>query len=371
MSAEYSAAEESDWKYPEPDELVADGFMEVGEHKIYWHEYGNPNGQPVIFIHGGPGGGTTPKHARFFNPRRYRILLFDQRGCGKSTPSVADDRKNGLKDNSTDDLIADIQRLRAERDITGRAHIFGGSWGSTLSLAYAIKHPEDVKSLVLRGIFLCRRKDLDFLYQGNAATYSKDPFGENPPGAFLAFPEAWKAYVELIPEDERGDMVAAYAKLLSSSNAKRATKAAITWSDWEGETSYLAPKPGEPTGAAFARTFAGIENHYFMSGAFLEKDKKGAWKRDQNYIIENIGKITNGETDESKKLKVFIVQGQYDQVCPRFQADELAAAFKKANKVNLTYVLTTAGHSQTERQTAAALTQIMDGLSTPAAQRSL
>jgi proline iminopeptidase len=185
-----SVAEESDWKYPEPDELSTQGWLPVGSgHKIYWHEYGTPSGQPVMFLHGGPGGGSKPKQTRFFNPRRYRIILFDQRGCGKSEPNAGDkDIKKAsaaLEHNTTADLIHDIEALRKHLRIDGPMHVFGGSWGSTLSLAYAIKHPRSVKTLILRGIFLCRRKDLDYFYQGNAAIYRDKPEDTSIPGAYL------------------------------------------------------------------------------------------------------------------------------------------------------------------------------------------
>ena len=357
-----SIAEESDWKYTEPDEMTGQGWLPVGSgHKIYWHEYGTLGGEPVMFLHGGPGGGTRPKQARFFNPRRYRIILFDQRGCGKSEPNAGDSdpkkARTALEHNTTPDLIKDIEALRKKLGIKQPMYVFGGSWGSTLSLAYAISHPESVKALILRGIFLCRRKDLDYFYQGNAATYRDHPDDTTIPGAYLVYPEAWKMFVEVIDHKERGDMVQAYSKIFQGPPGDRLEQAARSWSVWEGVTSYLVPEKDVSSyeDPQFAKMFAKIENNYFMNGCFLG----GSTNRDNNYLLDNIGKIAH--------LPIYIVQGRFDQVCPRFQADELVAALKKANpNVRLEYHLTTAGHSQYEKETMRSLTGIMDGLSWPA-----
>ena len=357
-----SLAEECDWKYPEPDEITAEGWLDVGSgHRIYWHEYGTPKGQPVMFLHGGPGGGTKPKQTRFFNPRRYRIILFDQRGCGKSQPNAGDkDPKKAnaaLKHNTTGDLINDIEALRKHLGIREPMHVFGGSWGSTLSLAYAIEHPEHVKSLILRGIFLCRRKDLDYFYQGNAANYRDKPDDTSIPGTYLFYPEPWKKFVEVIDPAERGDMVKAYARIFSGPAGEQLENAAKAWSVWEGVTSNLVSEKDTTRyeDPEFAKTFAKIENHYFMSGCFLG----GSTNRDNNHLLDNIKRIAH--------LPIYIVQGKFDQVCPRFQADDLVAALKKANPgVKLEYYVTTAGHSQYEVETMKALTRIMDDLSWPA-----
>lgn len=363
MNQASSAVTESDWKYPEPDALLSEGWLAVGSgHKIYWHEYGNPEGAPVIFLHGGPGGGSKPKQARFFNPQRYRIILFDQRGCGRSTPNAADAdprvAKAALKANTTDDLIKDINKLCRHLRVTQPLHVFGGSWGSTLALAYAIKHPEMVKTLILRGIFLCRRKDLDYFYQGNAATPPGDP---EPPGTYLGYPEAWAPFVKTIPAAERGDMVAAYSRIFNGeSGAAKLEEAAAAWSVWEGATSSMSP-PQDLSGYAdpvFAKAFARIENHYFMIGAFLG----GRTDRDTNYLLENVGKIAH--------LPIYVVQGRFDAVCPRFGADDLVTTLKKCNpSVQLSYQVTMAGHSAFERETALALTRIMDDLSYPVVRR--
>lgn len=350
-----SAAE---YRYPQPP-LNASGLLAVSEdppHKIHWEEYGNPKGEPVLFVHGGPGGGTAPHYARFFDPARYRVILFDQRGCGKSVPSAAaPDPRPALAANTTDDLIADMARLRAELDITGRMHLFGGSWGSTLSLAYAIRHPETVATLVLRGIFLCRRRDLDYFYQGNAATNDT-----SLPGAYQTFPEPWKDFVAVIPPAKRGDMVKAYAEIFAeepkdAAARARQLKAAQAWSVWEGATSHLAQDLsdlGKFADPAFARAFALIENHYFMNGAFL--GGAGGENRDNNYILENIHRI--------KDIPVHIVHGRYDAVCPLFQAEDLVAALKKAGAEKIDYRVTVAGHSMFDRANALALTDIMEGL---------
>lgn len=356
-----SVAEESDWKYPEPDELTGQGWLPVDSgHRIYWHEYGMPNGQPVMFLHGGPGGGTKPRQTRFFNPRRYRIILFDQRGCGKSEPNAGNKdpkvARAAFKNNTTADLIRDIEALRKHLRIKDPMHVFGGSWGSTLALAYAIAHPESVKTLILRGIFLCRRKDLDYFYQGNAAIYRDKPDDTSIPGAYLFYPEPWKKFVEVIDHSDRRDMVQAYSKIFNGPPGERLENAAKAWSVWEGVTSNLVSDKDLASyeDPAFAKTFAGIENHYFMGGAYLG----GSTRRDNNYLLDNVGKIAH--------LPIYIVQGRFDQVCPRFQADELVAALKKSNpNVKLEYHVTTAGHSQYEKETMQALTRIMDSLSWP------
>ena len=360
-----STARDDEWKYPEPDELISEGWLRVGSgpHRIYWHEYGNPNGQPVLFLHGGPGGGTSPKQARFFNPQRYRIILFDQRGCGKSRPRVGDRIPDpALKDNTTSQLIHDVEALREHLGVHGPMHVFGGSWGSTLALAYAIRYPPHVKTLILRGIFLCRRKDLDYFYQGNAHIFDKNPLDTSIPGTYLFYPEAWRRFVEAIAPENRHDMVKAYSEIFENPGHPKLEEAASAWSVWEGSTSYLASDKDSSSYSdpEFAKTFARIENHYFMNGAFLD-----GTNRDNNYLLEHAAVIAKA------KIPVYIVQGQFDQVCPRFQADELVAALKNADpEVKLRYVVTIAGHSQFDRETMHALTEIMDSLSSPARRTS-
>jgi proline iminopeptidase len=219
-----SAADDQDWKYPLPSAPKKDGQLKVGDqHEVYWHEYGNRNGAPVMFLHGGPGGGTEPKNARFFNPRRYRIILFDQRGCGKSQPNAGRNPLAALQDNTTCHLIEDIQALRKELNIEDPMHVFGGSWGSTLAMAYTIEHPDNVKTLILRGIFLCRRQDLNYFYQGNAENYDKSPHDSRLPGTYLFYPEAWKKFVEVIDAINRRDMVKAYAEIFADHTVSIAT----------------------------------------------------------------------------------------------------------------------------------------------------
>lgn len=358
-----SKATEADWKYPSAT-AYASGLLDLQSsgHQLAWTEYGNPQGEPVMFVHGGPGGGTSAFMARYFNPARYRVILFDQRGCGKSTPSAtADDAAPALKDNDTAHLIEDINKLRAHRGISGKMHVFGGSWGSTLSLAYAIAHPENVRTLILRGIFLCRRKDIDFFYQGNAATYEDDPSDTRIPGTYMNYPEAWGDFVKVIPKEERRDMVAAYDRIFSRKPGNQAElqqqiAAARAWSVWEGLTSYLAQdtsKLGNFAETNFAKAFARIENHYFMNGAFLG-GKSGEANRENNYLLENIAAL--------KDIPVHIVHGRFDVVCPLFQAEELVAALKAAGNTRIDYRRTPAGHSMTERENCLALTDIMDGL---------
>lgn len=355
---------DTEWRYPDAAPN-ASGFLDTGSkvgHKLYWEEYGNPSGEPVMFLHGGPGGGCNPFMARFFDPKRYRVILFDQRGCGKSTPNAADaDSTPALTDNTTAHLIDDINKLKSDRGITGKMHVFGGSWGSTLSLAYAIAHPENVESLILRGIFLCRRKDLDYLYQGNAATIAAKPDDTSEPGAYQMYPEAWEDFVSVIPEVERHDMVAAYARIFAMMPQNGAEKqmqnrAAIAWSVWEGLTSYMAQDTsnlGKFADADFARTFARIENHYFMNGAFLGGGS-GEANRDNNFIIDNIDRL-NG-------IPTYIVHGRFDVVCPVFQADELVAAFHRAGNNKVEFHRTMAGHAQLERENYLTLVDIMDKL---------
>jgi proline iminopeptidase len=274
-------------KYP-PLVEHRSGFLDVsGGHRIYWEESGNPQGKPIIFLHGGPGGGTDPSQREFFDPKAYRIILMDQRGCGNSTPHAQ------LENNTTWDLVADIETLREKLKID-RWVVFGGSWGSTLALAYSISHPNRVKALILRGVFLCRREELEWFYQG---------------GAHNLFPDAWDPYWEAIPPAERGDLIAAYYKRLTSSDPATRLKYAKLWSIWEASTSKLFYDPklvakfeDDETALAFAR----IECHYFMNGAFFKTD---------NWILENALVL--------KDIPIRIVHGRYDVVCPVRNAWEL------------------------------------------------
>src|SRR6201997_324175 len=230
------------------------GFLRVSDlHQIYFEESGNPKGKPAVFLHGGPGGGTDAKMRTFFDPKLYRIVLFDQRGCGKSTPRAS------LVDNTTWHLVADIERLREHLGID-RWQVFGGSWGSTLALAYSQTHPERVTELVLRGIFLLRKQEIEWFYQR---------------GASVIYPDAWEPYLAHIPEGERGDLLSAYYRRLTSEDPAVRLAAAKIWSGWEGATSKLLPDAaftGHYEEDQFALAFARIEAHYFFNRGFLETD---------------------------------------------------------------------------------------------------
>lgn len=295
-------------KYPAL-EANKKGKLKVSDkHEIYWEESGNPNGSPIIYVHGGPGGGTSPDDRCYFDPKHYRIILFDQRGCGQSTP-YAD-----LGDNTTWDLVEDMEKLRKHLAIQ-KWIVFGGSWGSTLCLIYSETHPEAVKGLILRGIFLCRQKEIDWFYQQ---------------GASNIFPEPWAEYLKPIPENERGDLVAAYFKRLMSPDRATRMQAARAWSIWEGSTSRLYPDPGfiERFGSdQFAEAFARIECHYFTNKIFLKSD---------NWILENVHRI--------RHLPCEIVHGRYDMVCPI----ESAYLLNQAWPESVLNIVPDAGHSAKE-----------------------
>jgi proline iminopeptidase len=288
------------------------GYLRVSDlHELYFEESGNPKGKPVVFLHGGPGGGTDPKMRRFFNPKRYRIVLFDQRGSGKSRPHAS------LEHNTTWDLVADTERLREHLGID-KWVVFGGSWGSTLALAYAQTHPERVTEMVLRGIFLLRRSELEWFYQ-------------NPQGAGSLFPDLWEKYIAVIPEEERGDVMAAYYKRLTSSDPKVLNAAAVAWSVWEGATSYLRMKSEYVTkfheDASYAAAFARIECHYFVNHGFLRNDTQ---------LLDDVARI--------RHIPAVIVQGRYDVVCPARSAWDLHKAWPEADL----RIVPDAGHSAFE-----------------------
>ena len=292
------------------------GFLKVSAlHTIHYEQCGNPKGKPIVFLHGGPGGGIHPDYRRFFDPKKWRIVLFDQRGCGKSKPYAE------LRENTTWDLVADIEKLRENLGID-RWVVFGGSWGSTLALAYAQTHPKRVKALVLRGIFMVRRAELEWFYQE---------------GTSWIFPDKWQPYWDHIPPRERGDMMKAYYKRLTSPNRKTRLEAAKAWSVWEGSTSKLIVDDGliKHSGSAkFAEAFARIECHYFVNRGFLKRDDQllaDAWKL--------------------KDIPGVIVQGRYDVVCPMKSAYELHKAWPKARF----FVTPDAGHAAAEPGTRSRL----------------
>ena len=291
-------------------------------HELYYEQCGNPHGEPVVFLHGGPGAGLVSDYRRFFDPKVYRIVLFDQRGAGKSTPHAE------LEENTTWHLVADVERLRAHLGID-RWLVFGGSWGSTLSLAYAETYPDRVRGLVLRGIFLCRQREIRWFYQD----------GE---GASAIFPDGWEEYVSIIPEDERGDMLSAYHRRLTSDDAAVRLEAAQAWSVWEGSALTLLPNKklldqfSEPeTAIALAR----IECHYFVNNCFFERD---------NFLLENVDKI--------RHIPGVIVQGRYDIVCPMMSAWELHRAWPEAELG----IVPDAGHSALETGILGALVAATD-----------
>lgn len=271
------------------------GMLKVSEiHTLYWEECGNPEGHPVIFLHGGPGGGVSPDHRRFFDPKTYRIILFDQRGSGQSTPCAE------LRENTTWDLVQDIETIRAMLKID-KWVVFGGSWGSTLALTYAITHPGKVKALILRGIFLCRPSEIKWFYQE---------------GASQIFPDVWDEYLKPIPDNERHDLVMAYYKRLTHENSEVRLQAAKAWSKWEAATSRLIVDQAaidEFDDPEFALSFARIECHYFTNNAFFNTN---------NWILENIDKI--------RHIPGVIVQGRYDVVCPARSAWDLHKAWPEA-----------------------------------------
>lgn len=297
------------------------GRLKVSDlHEIYYEEVGNPKGSPIVFLHGGPGGGISPKYRQFFDPRHYRIVLFDQRGAGLSKPHAE------LKQNTTWDLVADIEKLRQHLGIE-RWIVFGGSWGSTLALAYAETHPESVKGLVLRGIFLCRKKEIDWFYQD---------------GASKIFPDFWEAYQKHIPPEERHDFVSAYYRRLTSTDPATRLEAARVWSIWEGSTSMLFPSSDlieRFGGDEFALAFARIECHYFMNRAFFPTD---------NHLIENAHKI--------RHIPGEIVHGRYDVVCPIENAWELQKAWPEVGL----HVIPDAGHSALEVGNSQKLVEITE-----------
>lgn len=306
--------------YPEIEPFDS-GFLEVSEiHKIYYERVGNPDGIPVVFLHGGPGGGLIPMYRQFFDPQAFHIILFDQRGSGQSTPHAE------LRENTTWDLVKDIETLREKFGIE-KWYVFGGSWGSTLSLTYGITHPDRCLGLILRGIFLTRRKELLWFYQY---------------GASEIFPDFWEHFVKPIPEAERGDFMSAFYKRLTSEDKNVQLEAARAWSVWEGATSKLYPSAdlmehweGEHEALQLAR----IECHYFMNNSFFPSE---------DFILENIDKIRNVST--------VIVQGRYDVVCPIRSAWDLHRAFPEAEFI----VVPDAGHSVSEPGITSALVDAMD-----------
>jgi len=294
--------------YP-PRQPYNEGKLKVSDlHTIHFEESGNPEGKPIVLLHGGPGGGCPPFYRQYFDPEKWRLVMFDQRGCGQSKPHAE------LQENTTWDLVNDIEKLREYLNIHQWV-VFGGSWGSTLSLAYSQTHPDRCKGLILRGIFMLRQKEIRWFYQE---------------GASYIFPDAWEEYVKPIPINERDDLLTAYYQRLTSPDDQIRLEAARAWSIWEGSTSRLFPDLDlkQRFGIdAFAEAFARIECHYFINKGFIDPEDK---------LLLNIDRI--------RKIPAVIVQGRYDVVCPMMSAWELHRAWPEAEFI----VVADAGHSMSE-----------------------
>ena len=297
--------------YPNIEPYSQD-YLNADGHEIYYEECGNPDGKPAIFLHGGPGGGGGTNTRRFFNPEIYRIVVFDQRGCGRSRPHGC------LENNTTWDLVEDIEKIKQILKIE-KWLVFGGSWGSTLSLAYAQKYPNSVSELVLRGIFMLRKKELDWFYQY---------------GASKIFPDAWEKFLEPIDKENRDDLIGAYHKIFDGDDKKKKLEAAVAWSKWEASASTLSYKPetiNSFSNPKFALAFALIENHYFINEGFLENE---------NQLIStySINKI--------RHIPTKIIQGRYDIVCPMETAWELYRNWPEAELI----IAPSSGHSAFEKE---------------------
>ncbi|MEM9797823.1 MAG: prolyl aminopeptidase [Pseudomonadota bacterium] len=293
--------------------------VDVGDgHRLYVEQCGNPDGLPVVVLHGGPGGGCSPMMRRFFDPAIWRVILFDQRGCGRSRPHAS------IKANTTWHLVKDIELLRKEMGIE-RWAVFGGSWGATLGLIYAIAHPDRVAHLALRGVFLMERRELDWFYAGGAGQF---------------WPEQWRRFTDPIPEEERDDLIGAYARRLFDTPPHVQTRFARSWAAWENALASVGSQgqSGEPNGE-YARAFARLENHYFSNAGFLEYD---GWIRAQLHRIESIPGV--------------IVQGRFDMICPPLSAQLLADGWPAARL----HMVPFAGHALSEPGISEQLVRSLD-----------
>jgi len=311
----------SDWLYPLIEPFRTGRLKTSSVHDLYYEEVGNPNGKPVVYLHGGPGAGLSPLFRRFHNPEKYRVILFDQRGSGKSTPAAS------LEENTTWDLVADIEKLRQHLGIE-RWQVYGGSWGSTLALAYSETHPERVTEIILRGIFFGTEEELDWFYGGHGANY--------------IFPEIWEDYISIIPENERGDIIQAYYKRLTSPDSEVRSKAAKLWALWEQALITLLPseeKMRDLEDPVYTEKIARIECHYFINHCFFSSE---------NFLIENISKI--------RHIPAVIVQGRYDVICPARYAWKLHQAWPEADFL----MIPDAGHASYEPGIARALVMMTD-----------
>ncbi len=296
-------------------------MVDVGDgHMVYMEQSGNPHGQPVVVLHGGPGGGCSPAMRRYFDPRHYRVILFDQRGCGRSRPHAS------VTDNTTWHLVRDIETIRSLLDIDSWT-LFGGSWGATLALVYAQAHPDRVARLVLRGVFLATQVELAWFYGGGAGKF---------------WPETWARFADIIPEDERGDLIGAYGRRLFCGDIPTETRFAKAWSAWENALASMQAdgQSGEGPGD-YSRAFARLENHYFRHAAFLDFDGQ---------IMAHMDRIAH--------LPGHIVQGRYDMICPPEAAWKLAARWPNAEL----HMIRNAGHALSEPGISAELVRIMDRL---------
>ncbi len=307
-----------EYLYP-PVEPFDQRVIDMGDgHRIYVEQCGHPGGEPVVVFHGGPGGGCSPAMRRYFDPAHYRVILFDQRGCGRSRPHAE------VSDNTTWHLISDIERIRADLGID-RFVAFGGSWGATLALVYAITHPERVKRLVLRGVFLSTQRELDWFYGGGA-------------GGF--FPDLWRGFTGAIPEDERGNLIAAYHRRLFSGNYAEEARFGRIWANWENALAsvhFEGPLGEGPSD--YARAFARLENHYFFNDSFLDGD---------GWILRNRARI--------EAIPTTIVQGRFDMICPPVSAWSLAEGWTGCDL----RLVPLAGHALSEPGISAELVRAMD-----------
>lgn len=306
--------------YP-PTDPYDQRMMDMGDgHKIYVEQSGNPQGMPVVVFHGGPGGGCSPAMRRYFDPKAYRVILFDQRGCGRSRPH------SEVDNNTTWHLIDDIERIRIALDID-QWIVFGGSWGATLSLLYAQAHPDRPIALVLRGVFLMMQRELDWFYGGGAAQF---------------WPETWARFANIIPEDERDDLIKAYNHRLFCGDRPTEIKFARAWAAWENALASVSNdgSSGQPP-AEYARAFSRLENHYFINGGFLDQDDQ---------ILANMHRIEH--------IPGVIVQGRYDMICPPKSAYDLASAWPNSRL----RMIRNAGHALSEPGISAELVRTMDEL---------
>jgi proline iminopeptidase len=306
--------------YPAIDPFSQE-MLDVGDgHKVYLEQSGARDGHPVVVVHGGPGAGCSASMRRYFDPSKYRIIMFDQRGCGRSLPYAS------IEHNTTWDLVRDMEHIRTHLGVDKWA-VFGGSWGATLSLIYAQSHPDCVSHLILRGVFLMTQSELDWFYGGGAGKF---------------WPELWQRFVSVIPEEERDDLITAYHKRLFSGDMREEMRFGTTWTNWENAmASFQSNGFGGNCPPAYARTFARIENHYFINGGFLNQDQK---------ILNNMERI--------RHIQGYIVQGRYDMICPPAMAYELSRKWPRCDLRIMPY----AGHAMSEPKISSELVSVMDKL---------